>query len=179
MSIETIYKNLLAQLDRLHRHNRQGSYQTRGRYYDAMKRFCRFLAENYRLERLANMAPKHIRAYVKYLQETGKSASTIKTDLAAIRFFHDQMPDPRHELTKNSGLDLEQRSLGKVDRTWSDTEFETICALAEQDGKQDYVTILHLARYAGLRIHECFWIDTATAAKAIKLHVLTVHGKTV
>ena len=55
MSTEKIYYNLLAQLDRLFRHNRQGSYKTRQRYYEAMKRFCGFLAEYYRTERLANM----------------------------------------------------------------------------------------------------------------------------
>ena len=47
------YQNLMSQLDRLHRHNRQGSYRTRARYYEAMQRFCRFLADRYRLERLA------------------------------------------------------------------------------------------------------------------------------
>lgn len=51
------YENLLSQLDRLHRHNRQGSYKTRARYYEAMQRFCRFLAGRYRLERLATSPP--------------------------------------------------------------------------------------------------------------------------
>lgn len=72
------YENLLLQPDKLRRHNRQGSFKTRERYYEAMKRFCRFLAEQYRLERLANVAPKHIFAYVYSLQESGKAASTIK-----------------------------------------------------------------------------------------------------
>ena len=52
--------NLLAQLNKLTRHNRQGSFKTRERYEEAMKRFCRFLAESYRLEKLSNIAPKHI-----------------------------------------------------------------------------------------------------------------------
>ena len=45
---EGVYRALIAQLDKLHRHNRQGSFRTRERYYKAMKRFCRFLAERYR-----------------------------------------------------------------------------------------------------------------------------------
>lgn len=93
------YENLLLQLDKLRRHNRQGSFKTRERYYEAMKRFCRFLAERYRLERMANIAPKHIFAYVYSLQEIGKAASTIKTELSAIRFFHDLIPNPRNALT--------------------------------------------------------------------------------
>ena len=87
MSTYHIYQNLLAQVERVFRHSRQGSIQTRRRYKEAVCRFCHFLAEVYRLERLANIAPKHIFAYAEFLKENGKSASTIKTDLAAIRVF--------------------------------------------------------------------------------------------
>lgn len=171
------YRNLLAQVDKLHRHNRQGSYQTRARYYEAMQRFCRFLAEVFRLERLANIAPKHIYAYVAYLQEQGKSASTIKTDLSAIRFFHDLIPEPRYELPENADLLLQRRSFGGVDRTWSDEEFNRMLSAALEADREDYVTIFYLGRYAGLRIHECFRIDTATAAIAVKENALTIKGK--
>ena len=117
------YKNLLLQLDKLRRHNRQGSFKTRERYCEAMKCFCRFLAERYRLEQLANIAPKHFFAYVYFLRESGKAASTIKTELSAIRFFHDLIPNPRFELPDNSQLLLQRRALGGVDRTWSIPEF--------------------------------------------------------
>ena len=100
------YQNLMSQLDRLHRHNRQGSYRTRARYYEAMQRFCRFLADRYRLERLANIAPKHLAAYAAFLLDAGKAPSTIKTDLAAIRFYHDRMDHPRYELPGNELLAL-------------------------------------------------------------------------
>ena len=46
------YKALVDQLDRLARHNRQGSFRTKERYYEAMKRFCAYLAEEYRLSSL-------------------------------------------------------------------------------------------------------------------------------
>jgi len=72
------YENLLFQIDRLHCHNRQGSFRTRQRYYEAMQRFCRFLADEYHVEQLANIAPKHVFAYVSYPQEKGHSASIIK-----------------------------------------------------------------------------------------------------
>ena len=85
LTLSNQYNNLLAQLDKLYR---QGSFRTRQRYYEAMQRFCRFLAEN-RLERLANLAPKHILTYMDFLQGKGRTASTIKTDLSAIRFFHE------------------------------------------------------------------------------------------
>ena len=171
------YQNLLAQLDKLHRHNRQGSFRTKQRYYEAMQRFCRFLAERYRLERLANIAPKHIYAYVAYLQGQEKSASTIKTDLSAIRFFHDLIQKPRYELPGNGDLLLQRRTFGGVDRTWSAGEFERMHALAISQGREDFASVLLLGRFAGLRIHECFRIDTAIASKAIKESALTIKGK--
>lgn len=171
------YLNLMFQVDKLHRHNRQGSYKTRARYYEAMQRFCRFLAEAYRLERLANIAPKHIYAYVAYLQEQEKSASTIKTDLSAIRFFHDLIPNARYELPENADLLLQHRTFGRVDRTWSTGEFERMHAFAISQDRENFASVLLLGRFAGLRIHECFRIDTATAAKAVKEQMLTIKGK--
>lgn len=171
------YENLLFQLDKLHRHNRQGSFRTRQRYYEAMQRFCRFLADEYHVERLANIAPKHIFAYVTRLQEKGRSASTIKTDLSAIRFFHDLIPSPRYELPGNDSLMLQRRTFGEENRTWSTPEFNRMLMAALGAGREDYVTILYLGRYAALRIHECFRIDTATAEKAVKENALTIKGK--
>lgn len=171
------FDNLVTQLDKLARHNRQGSFRTRQRYYEAMLRFCRFLAGRYRLERLANIAPKHVFAYVEFLQASGKAPSTVKTDLAAIRFFYDLMPSPRYELPSNSELFLQRRTIGGIDRTWSTPEFNRMLMCALAAGREDYITILYLGRYAALRIHECFRIDTATAAKAIKETALTIKGK--
>lgn len=171
------YLNLMTQVDKLHRHNRQGSFKTRARYYEAMQRFCRFLADAFRLERLANIAPKHIYSYATHLQEGGKATSTIKTDLAAIRFYHDLIPNARYELPSNTDLNLQRRKFGEVDRTWSEAELNRMLACATKAGKEDYVSIFYLGRYAGLRIHECFRIDTATAAKAVKEKALTIKGK--
>lgn len=112
-----------------------------------------------------------------YLQEQEKSASTIKTDLSAIRFFHDLIQQPRYELPANTDLFLQRRTFGEVDRSWSPAEFSRMLACALELGKEDFVTILYFGRYAALRIHECFRIDTATAAKAIKEDVLTIKGK--
>ena len=144
---------------------------------EAMQRFCRFLAERYHLERLANIAPKHLVAYVAFLQESGKSPATIKTDLAAIRFFHDLMQTPRHQLPGNGELLLQRRTFGGVDRSWNREEFQRMLAEALRLGREDYVSILYLARYAGLRIHECFRIDTATAERALRENALTIKGK--
>jgi len=153
------YTNLLAQLKKLTRHNRQGSFKTRERYEESMKRFCRFLAENYRLEKLSNIAPKHLLAYVEHMQEKGLKPATIKTELAAIRFWHDKLPEPRFSLPENAEMSLERCSFGKVDRTWETEEFNRFLIVCLQYTHEDYATIACLARYAGLRIHECFRLD--------------------
>lgn len=124
---EGIYHALLAQLDKLERHNRQCSYKTRQRYYEAMQRFCRFLADVYHLQKLANISGKHLVAYVRHLQENGKAASTIKTELAAIRFWHDKLGEAKYKLPSNGDLadqaPLERRKLQGIDRHWTPEQF--------------------------------------------------------
>ena len=173
-----IYQTLIAQLDKVARHNRQGSFRTKERYYEAMQRFCKFLSEKYRLQKLANINGKHLTAYVLYMQERDKSASTIKTDLAAIRFFHDKMERTKYRLPSNDELavELERRRFGGVDRTWSVREFHRFLATCMVDGHEDFAAIACLTWYAGLRIHEGFRIDTATAVQALLENAISIMG---
>lgn len=59
------------------------------------------------------------------MQENDKSASAIKTDLSAIRFFRDKMSTPQYCLSDNDELavELERHCFDGRDRTWSTTEF--------------------------------------------------------
>ena len=173
-----IYSALVDQLDKLARHSRQGSFRTKDRYYEAMKRFCRYLAHEYRLQKLANVSGKHLVSYVEQMQMSGKAASTIKTDLAGIRFFHDLM-DAKYHLPDNDelGVALERRRFGQVDRTWTPPEFSRLLAAALKEDRYDYILAFYLARYAGLRIHECFRIDTAIAENALRENAITIKGK--
>ncbi len=171
------YENLIFQLDKLHRHNRQGSFRTRQRYSRPCSGFAVSLPTNTMWSVWPTSPPKHVFAYVARLQEKGRSASTIKTDLSAIRFFHDLISSPRYELPRNDALILQRRTFGEVDRTWSNPEFNRMLMAALGAGREDYVTILYLGRYAALRIHECFRIDTATAGRAVKENTLTIKGK--
>lgn len=174
-----IYFSLVSQLDKLARHNRQGSFRTKERYYLATKRFCLFLAEEYHLQKLSNVSGKHLVHYVQHLQDTERSASTIKTDLAAIRFFHDKISNPKYTLPSNSdlGIELERRRFGDSDRTWSNAEFNRMLAKAIAEEKDDFILAFYLARYAGLRIHECFRIDTAIAEQTLREGSITLKGK--
>ena len=89
--MKNFYKNLLSQAEKLYRHNRQGSYKTKERYFEAYKRFLNFVGNKFHLQKLQSISGKHLSAYIEYMQDKGYSASTIKTDLAAIRFWHDQI----------------------------------------------------------------------------------------
>ena len=136
-----------------------------------------FLADKYRLQKLANISSKHMFAYINYMQNKGLSAATIKTELAAIRFFHDNMSYTRYELPTNTELNLKKRNFGGVDRTWTNQEFNNMLAAAIQNNHEDYATIFTLARYAGLRLEECFRIDSKDAKNAIITGKLFVKGK--
>ena len=129
------------------------------------------------MQKLSNLSGKHLSAYISHMQEKGLAASTIKTDLAAIRFWHDKIPDARYELPGNDEFQLERRSFGGVDRTWSEMEFAKLLELCRKLKHYDYLGCAKMARYAGLRIHECMRLDTAVARAAIRSGVLTVKGK--
>lgn len=129
------------------------------------------------MQKLANLSGKHLSAYIFHMQEKGLAASTIKTDLAAIRFWHDKIPDARYELPGNDEFQLERRSFGGVDRTWSEGEFARLLDLCRERKHYDYLGCAKMARYSGLRIHECMRLDTAAARKALSSGILTVKGK--
>lgn len=176
MKNEGIYLTLMAQVDKLHRHNRQGSFRTKQRYYEAMQRFCKFLADVFRLQKLTNISGKHLEAYVRHLQTAGRAVSTIKTDLAAIRFYHDLM-DAKYRLPDNSELDLERRHFGDTDRSWTDQEIFRFLERCSTDGERSFADIAELSVEMGLRIHEGFRLDTAAAAQALRTGFLSVKGK--
>ena len=173
----TTYKNLESQFEKLFRHIKVGSFKTRERYAKAFKRFMVFLAEKYHLQKLSNISEKHILSYLECMQRKGLAASTVKTELAAIRFFHDNLPYTRNELPSNKRLQLAKRSFGGVDRTWTNREFNIIVGIAIENHHNDFVSIMTLARYAGLRLEECFRIDTNDARKALEVGRLYVKGK--
>ena len=178
---ESALQQLEAQLDKLARHNRQESYKSRQRYYEAMQRFCRFLAEEYRLQKLTNISGKHLVDYVRHLQENGKAASTIKTELAAIRFWHDKLGEAKYKLPSNADLadqaPLERRKLQGTARHWTPEQFTAFVAVCREVGRTDYADIATLTFYVGLRIHEVCRLDTAAVEAWERSGLLTVKGK--
>lgn len=177
-----IHENLQRQLDKLFNHVNQGSIKTRYRYREAVDRFSKFVAYEFRLQKFENVQEKHVIAYVKYMQEKGLSASTIKTDLSGIRFFHDQSKS-RYKLPDNNQLGellgdaLERREFGAVPRAWRDSEFGQAIRLAEAEGKPEIAHMLEYARFVGLRIHETTKLNDGLLKNALEDGHLTIKGK--
>ena len=171
------YLNLFAQAKKLYRHNRQGSFKTKERYYEAYKRFLRFVGNEYHLQKLQSISGKHLSSYIAFMQKKGYSPSTVKTDLAAIRFWHDQIPNAKYVLPTNSEFVLARRKFGGVDRTWTIGELNRMISECWNAKREDYLACIILARYAGLRLHEVLRIDTAIARKALKNNFITIKGK--
>jgi integrase/recombinase XerD len=171
------YVNLMNQINKVTRHSRQNSFKTRDAYYQHVERFSRHLAARYNLQKFNNIGPKHVASYVSERQKEGISGSTIKTELSAIRFYHDQFPEVRYRLPENKDLNLEKRSFGGVDRTWSQQEYTSMVNQANQLGRHDVANIMKLARLQGLRIHEVVRIDRSTAEQALRHDTIQIRGK--
>ena len=142
---------LVQQFNKIWRHIRTGSYQTRRRYYAAMLRFIFFLGSAFHLLKLKNVSGHHLATYVETLQEQDLSPSYIKTELSAIRFVHDHIPDAKHPLPSNDELsvELEQRQFNDIDRAWSQSEFECMVAVMISLGFIAYACALNCTPKSG------------------------------
>ncbi|MBE6024469.1 MAG: recombinase XerD [Cellulosilyticum sp.] len=173
---EGIYLQLLEQIQKIYKHNRQGSYKTKERYYEATKRFCMYLADQYCLQKFENVKSKHLISYTAYMQQKETAAATIKTDLAAIRFYHDQSGS-KNNLVTNEALNLEKRKVRGINRAWTQEEFERFQAICTKLGKTRIKEMALVAMELGFRIHEVARIDKATVEQALRNNMITIKGK--
>ena len=148
-----LYKNLCEQVTSIYKHCNELSFGTRKRHFEATKRFCGFLADNFRLQKFKNVEDRHFRAYVEYLIESGASPATIQSDLSGIRFFH-RLSGSKNKLSENNCLDLPKRAVGTENRAWLPEEKEKARALAEEMGRTDVVIAFDFIDAFGLRIEE-------------------------
>lgn len=177
----TIKKNnvlvsLVEQLERIHRHLRQGGPDTRKRYKHAMVRFLRFVALEFKLQKIANISNKHLAAYVAFLLANGRKETYICTELSAIRLYLDQI-DGRYIITRdNQALGLGRRK-GCGDRAWTSDEFLRMIMIAEAMGKTWLVDILTLGYRLGCRIHEVIRLYRVDAERALNCGNIRLKGK--
>ena len=170
-----LYKNLLAQVESIYRHSNELSFKTRARYYEATKRFCKFLADNFRLQNFKNVEDRHFKAYVEHLKENN-SAATIQSDLSGIRYFH-RKSGSKNRLSPNSKLNLPKRSTGVKNHSWLKTEIDNMRQLATEQGRQDVVIAIDFAHEFGLRLEEICTLRVEYLMSAIKTGQLVIKGK--
>ena len=170
-----IYKNLVSQIDSILKHSNERSIKSRYRYYEATKRFCRFLADNYRLQKFKNVEDRHFRAYAEYLKENNE-ATTIQTDLSGIRYFHEKSGS-KNKLSENVQLNLPKRAVGKEDRSWTPEEISKARAVAREMGRVDVEISLDLVPTFGFRIEELCRLKVEHLMHAEKYGQLIVQGK--
>lgn len=171
------------QVDKLFKHTRQNSFATRARYEDSSRLFSKFLHERFKLQNLRNVSDKHVVAYVMHRQQEGLAPKTIKNDLAAIRYLHDQVQNPRFTLSDNRQLQqLHGITLAKTpqvtgDRAWTEREYRDMKGLANALGRSDVADVMTLARTMGLRIAEAAASRRAQAEQALRTGIYPVLGE--
>lgn len=178
------YLNLMNQINKLAKHSKGISITSQRQYYNHFDQFCRFVADNYNLKSIKNIQDKHIVAFVQERQNEAKSPATVKQDLAAIRYFHDQIPNPRNFLNNNKtlankfdGFSLEKRRFGGVNRRATELEYQSLVNLAKQLNQPQIALAIQLAREQGLRVHEIVRLNRSDAEKSLRENKMTVKGK--
>jgi integrase len=182
LSKEGIYKNLCTQIDRIYRQTNEKSFKTRARYLEATYRFCEFLSEKYPMQNFASVRSKHLKAYVEQMKAKGQSASTIKTDISGIRFFHERCGS-KYRLCKNENLNLPKReSNPKINKAWTKEEIENAkmyalqCSGQKVDGKAVYLAI-SLGEKFGARLEEACRVEVNHVKEALRDGSLYIKGK--
>lgn len=168
-----VFKNIL----RDKKDSKDMSTRTLFRYKSSFNMFMRFLSERYRLRQLGAMRDKFVAEFIEWRKEQGVSLGTIKRDVVAIQFFHRM-----NEKSQNRLRPLDQYDFGKIekryiDRAWTDKEFEGMCRKAEELGRIDVLLPMRIARFTGLRIHECVRMDAGQVTGFLKAGELTTKGK--
>lgn len=150
--------NLGIQFEKIVRGCNQASKESRIRYIQAGERFIKFVAKEFRLQKLQNINDKHIEAWAKYRIEKGDEGKYIKTDLSAIRFWHRQIPQTRFQLTEsrksNKRVGLGSTPDGRSDRAWTKREMEEMTAIAKEKDKPEYAMAIEAIYYTGMRLDE-------------------------
>lgn len=169
--------SIRGQMEKLHRHARQGSIGTRREYKKCMLRFVEWLDSNYKLQNLRNLSNKHLAVYVIYMIGKGNSAGYVIKNLSAIRYYHNQVPKPRYTLETNNNKLGVPRRVAPGDRAWTDEEYDFMCEEAINGGHDWIAEIFILQNELGLRIHEAVRLYTIDVERALADGWLTVKGK--
>lgn len=171
------------QVEKIFKHTRQGSFGTRDRYKDSCMMFVRFCMERFKMQNIRNIHDKHVSAFIQDRQKIGTAPSTIKGDLSALRYMHDQIQKPRYQLSDNKELQkqydlkLVETSPINGNRGWTQEEYAAMLQVAREQKQQNVEDCMILARTMGLRITEAGAVSRAQAEHALRTGIYLVKGE--
>ncbi len=171
------------QLEKIVRNMNEAHIETRYRYIAAMERYIPYVVQNFKQSKLSNMADKHIESYARHQLSTGKAQKYIKTDLSALRYFHNHMQnmgicktDLSDARAQNRQLGLGSTPEGRAERAWSDREVVAMREVAEKIGKAHISSIMEAMRSTGMRLDEAASLRRATVERAVRTGILELRN---
>ena len=171
--------NLGNQLAKIIRTMNQNKFETRERYIQTMQRFVHHTAKEFGLQKLSNMQDKHLESYATTLKVEGKSDKYIKTELSAIRFFHNHVPATKHELSDSRAFN-QSVGLGStpdarnIDRAWTDREVQGMQDIAKSLGRPEISNIIECMRSTGMRINESITLRDSHLRNALSTNKISI-----
>lgn len=102
----------------------------------------------------------------------------IRTELAAIRFFHKRLGS-KNKLPTNKQLGIMPNDDYKYNRAFLPNEFKDMIQVAVSMKRYDAVIVSYLARYFGLRLEEAVTVRVFQIEEAIRykqLHITNGKG---
>lgn len=172
---QNLYNNLIRQIDRYKHYCHEGSYKTRERYYNACKRFCAFLAEEFHTQKFVNIGAKQFYAYAEYLKSR-KSAATVQTELSAIRKVYEWLGG-KNKFPDNRKLSLAVRRVGTVNHAWTPEEYRNGLALGISSERDDAYYAIRIAYLFGARKNEVCTMRVYQIKEAVRNDELIIKGK--
>src|SRR5690625_1220937 len=153
------YNELMKQVDKhLIKNNKRQSYDGKKTYRKNVSAFVKHLAIKFGSQNFKNLNDKHIISFVAERQNEVKT-KTLLNELSAIRKLHELLPQKRYEsLIENKDLDINRDDLDvsneKIDRAWSNEEYQNALRVAQSMNRVDVIDALTLTRHFGTRVNE-------------------------
>ncbi len=164
----------------------RASIKTRYRYAAAVERFVKWVQPSFKMQKLANLADKHLFAYVEHLRNSGCSDKYIKNELSALRYIHSIIPNTRNHLTDSkkfnakAGLgSTKNEKATEVDRAWTRRELDEMKTIAINKGRPEIASMMHASYTLGMRLEEAATLrrnDVERAIREGKLHLTNTKG---
>ena len=164
----------------------RGSMKTKYRYAAAGARFVRWVQPIYKLQKLQNLADKHLIAYAQYLKKTGLSDKYVKNELSAIRYIHSITPNTRHELSDSRTINKEadlgptpNNKASNLDQSWTKEELGRFCTYVRDNNHPKYALMAETIYNTGCRLEEISTLrknDVVNALKTGKLQLRNTKG---